>query len=109
MKKDQAQGAIYIEPRRFLKELEERIEIEIAHENFFEAYELEKRVFYYEDLMDDRETFFRRLLEFLEVPFRDLRGRFFKNTPDRLSDAIRNYGEIRNLFSGTCFELFFDE
>jgi len=60
-------------------------------------------------LLSDREVFFQDLLGYLGVDAVPLKGAFLKNTPDRLSDAIRNYGEIRSLFSGTCFERLFDE
>lgn len=49
-----------------------------------------------------------RLLHFLGVERNPLQGRFFKNTPDKLQDAILNYDEIRHLFLNTYFERFLD-
>lgn len=107
--RDQVQGALYIEPERFAEELYRRLQIERGHELFFEAYDLEKRIFYYEDLLGDQEAFFHHLLAYMGVDFRDMKGTFLKNTPDRLSEAIINYEEIRSLFAGTHFEQFFEE
>ena len=105
----QVLGPVYVEPEAFLVEFGRRARIERGHEIFFEAYKFEKRMSYYEDLLDNQETFFRDLLGYLGVGFAPLTGKFVKNTPDKLSTAIRNYGEIRSLFSGTCFERLFDE
>jgi len=45
----------------------------------------------------------------LGVDDAEMEGRFLKNTPDRLEDAILNYDEIRHLFVGTYFDRFFEE
>ena len=105
----QVQGAFYISPGALLKQLEARICYEKWHQTFFTAYKKKKKVFYYEDLLQNERDFFFQILDFLGVDDAKMEGRFFKNTPDRLEDAILNYDEIRHLFAGTYFDRFFEE
>ena len=101
-------GAVHVDPEVFVRKLKERILLESAHEKFYEAYGGEKKIWYYEDLVSDQDGVFCALQNYLNVTHLQLSGKFFKNTPDTLSDAIENYDEIRNLFIGTSFEQFLE-
>lgn len=109
LRKEQVQGAFYVPPNALLTQLEERIRFEKWHQCFFELYQGYKKQFYYEDLLRDEKHFMLQVLNFLDVEDCALQGRFFKNTPDALQDAILNYDEIRKLFSNSYFDRFFVE
>lgn len=101
---NQIQGSIYIDPEKFITHLQQRLLSETAHETFFNACQLSKHIFYYEDMIKSELLFFQELLFYLNVEPISLQGKFHKNTPDNISDAIANYDEIRTLIKGTLFE-----
>lgn len=108
-RKGQVQGAFYVPPDDLLTQLQERIHLEKWHQRFFDLYEEDKIQLSYEDMLQDEGHFMSRMLGFLQVQQNTLRGRFLKNTPNRLQDAILNYDEIQRLFLNTYFERFFDD
>ena len=107
--KSEVQGALYIDPDVLLDELAVRIRYERWHETFYDAYAGKKRIFYYENLMQNEARFFGDMFGFLEVARHPVRGTFFKNTPDQLHEAVINYDEIRDLCVDTYFERFLDD
>ena len=100
----QIQGPIYIDPERFIQDLERREKLERAHEKFYQAFGLDKQIFYYEDLIQSQNLCLSHLLAFLGVKGIPLKGKFLKNTPDSLCDAVLNYEEFHKRLSGTRFE-----
>ena len=103
-KQHHIQGALHVSPASFAKELQRRIRIEEAHQKFFDACQVQKEEFLYEDLIKMPDIFFKTLLNFLSVPPKRLHGKFYKNTPDNLREAIENFSEIQTLLKGTSFE-----
>jgi len=106
---DRVQGPIYVDPERFAAFLRERVQREEWHDRFYEAYEGDRQTFFYEDLLEDLDRFLdevQRVLGLTPVP---LVGSLYKNTPDRLSDAIVNYEEICGLVRGSPFERYLHE
>lgn len=62
---------------------------------------------YYENLLEDHDAFFERIFDFLEVKHMPVKGNAVKSTSDKLSDAISNYNELKNRYSGTVYESMF--
>lgn len=59
----------------------------------------------YERVLSDRQTEFRRVLEFLRVDLDvALHSPFQKLTPNRLQDVIQNYADVVRCLSGTRYE-----
>lgn len=107
--KMQVQGPLHVDLDELIVELRRRIRFERWHVDFFEAYDGDKRIFYYEDLLANEKDFFVNMQDFLGVGRRSLKGHFVKNTPDQLRDAVVNYTEVRDLCVGTYFERFLHE
>lgn len=63
----------------------------------------------YNDLLVDRERWFRSVFDFLEIEAIPLESSFKKNTSDDLSESIANFDELRAHYLGTRFEQMFDE
>lgn len=62
---------------------------------------------YYEEILEDHDTFFAKLLDFLEVPARPMESKFVKNTKDDMREVLLNYDEIKQHFSDKGYaELF---
>lgn len=66
-------------------------------------------VVHYEDLLDDREHFFRTLFGFLGVCDVPVEGRARKATADTLHEAVANHAELRDALRGTPYEEMLDE
>jgi LPS sulfotransferase NodH len=64
---------------------------------------------YYEDLLIDRRNTIDLVLAFLGVPLRLVEGKAVKNTSDDLRQVIKNFDELRSLYTGTPYERMFDE
>lgn len=64
---------------------------------------------HYEELLDNQERTLIRILDFLEVDTDfDLNSQFKKTTPDKLSEAVRNYDELKAAVAGTGLAAFLD-
>lgn len=64
---------------------------------------------YYEDLVDDAESSFNELSNFLDVDYIKLETNLKKQNPEKIFDLISNYEELREYFSGTEWQIFFEE
>lgn len=64
---------------------------------------------HYEDLVADTEATFRRVTDFLGVPFVQPRTSLVRQNPETVRDLVSNYEELRAAFSGTEWEPFFEE
>ena len=106
--KDQ-RGAIEIDVERFdqwLKRDEERLQLLV---DYASSLELPTLSICYEELLTSADTIIERICEFLGVAYRTLEGDCLKNTSDDLSEAVVNFKELKNHFSGTLYEDMFDE
>ena len=63
---------------------------------------------YYEDLVCEAQAIFRKVTEFLNVPFVEPITRLRKQNPEPLTDLLVNYDELQSAFSGTEWQHFFD-
>lgn len=64
---------------------------------------------FYEDLAADYEREIGRVLDFLGVSREPVRPSTYKQSSQRLSEAISNYWELKGMFSGTEWENFFED
>jgi LPS sulfotransferase NodH len=64
---------------------------------------------YYEDLTTDPNKGFRRVTEFLGVPYSEPKTRLKKQNPEKLQELVLNYHELKSQFIGTEWEPFFEE
>ena len=62
----------------------------------------------YEELIADQEVKLAQIQTFLGLEPTELRTGMKKLNPDSLTDLLENYDELREHFSGTRFESFFD-
>lgn len=103
-------GPIQVDLNEFAMYLHQREKSEAWHSWFFEQHSGPKINLLYENLMKNEDTFFKCFFNFLNVE-PSLAGtqetRFFKNTPDRLSEAVLNYDELLNQYIGTAYEPYF--
>lgn len=63
----------------------------------------------YERLCADYAAEVRRVTDFLGLPFEPVRPLTYKQSRSRLSDAIANYGELRERFRHSPWERFFED
>ncbi len=98
-----------VEPEEFERLLQERIRWERELEDFSAGLPLPLVRLYYEDLLEDESAFVGRVLDFLRVERRPLRGRTLKNTQDDLRRALLNFDELRLRYAGTPWDAMFDE
>jgi LPS sulfotransferase NodH len=64
---------------------------------------------YYEDLVNDPETVFRKITDFLGVRFVSPRTDLKKLNPEKMRDLVTNYAELKSAFQGTEWQAFFEE
>ncbi len=67
------------------------------------------RSVYYEDLVSDPQGVLGNIMDFLGVQDMQLITEYRKQNPERLRDIVINYNELKSAFSGSEWELFFDE
>ena len=63
----------------------------------------------YEELTSDYQEQMRRIQEFLDVKLLNLQPKTVKQNPETLDKLIINYEELKQHFSGTQWEVFFNE
>jgi LPS sulfotransferase NodH len=80
---------------------------EIESENMFSDHRMLS--VYYEDLVCDTETWFKKILEFLGVQYFDPETKLLRQNPESLSDLIENYAELRDTFIGKKWGNYFTE
>lgn len=64
---------------------------------------------YYEDLVIDPQGVLGNIMDFLDVKDMQLTTKQRRQNPERLRDLVINYDELKSAFSGSKWELFFDE
>ncbi len=64
---------------------------------------------FYEDMLQDEQSFFSRIFDFLEVKPKPVQGKTYKNTSDNLRDVVLNFDALREAYAGTPFAPMFDE
>ena len=64
---------------------------------------------YYEDLVRDPDSSLAEVLDFLGLQHFPLETNMRKQNPERLSDLVTNYAELKAAFAGTRWEAFFEE
>jgi len=63
----------------------------------------------YDDLLKDKNGWFKSIFDFLGVEPQNLTSRILPNDPDDLRQAISNFDELKLHYIGTKFEAMFDE
>lgn len=64
---------------------------------------------YYEDLVNNRESTFGEITDFLGVPYVRPKTNLRKQNPEGLRDLVTNYNELKLAFWGTEYQVFFEE
>jgi LPS sulfotransferase NodH len=64
---------------------------------------------YYEDLVDDVESCFRNITDFLGVPYMHPQTGLKRQNPEKIRDLVSNYDELKTAFEGTQWQSFFDD
>ena len=68
-----------------------------------------KLTIYYEDLVESPEETVKKVTDFLGLPPCQTRTYLVRQNPENSSDLIENYKELKEGFSGSPWELFFDD
>ena len=64
---------------------------------------------HYEDLVESPEANFREISDFLGVRYVQPQTSLRKQNPEKLSDLLANYDELKDAFTGTEWQPFFEE
>jgi len=64
---------------------------------------------YYEDLDTNPEDIVKKILEFLELPYRKPKTKYSRQNPEKANKLIDNFEELKIGFLGTKWESFFRE
>ncbi|MGB9498505.1 MAG: hypothetical protein ACKVE4_01885 [Dissulfuribacterales bacterium] len=64
---------------------------------------------YYEDLVAHLEDTFGNVTDFLDLEYEGPKTTLKKQNPERLSDLVTNYSELKEAFSGTEWQAFFED
>jgi hypothetical protein len=89
--------------------LQEREKLDRDVERYVDQLQLPTLRLSYEDLLQNKETFVEKTLSFLGARHQALPGATLKNTGDDLREAILNFDELRDRYTGTRYEAMFDE
>jgi LPS sulfotransferase NodH len=84
--------AFEVDPEWFDSLLREREELDRDLEQYVATLQLPTLTMVYEDLLQDRDAFVNRVLEFIDVEVMPLPAATLKNTKDDLREAILNFG-----------------
>jgi len=63
---------------------------------------------YYEELVSDMDRGFGKLTQFLNVPFISPKTTMKKQNPEPFENLVENYHELKSVFSGSEWEIFFE-
>lgn len=63
----------------------------------------------YEDIVADSDAEFKKVTEFLELPFVKPKIGLKRQNPEPLSDLIANYEELKSYFADTPWKVYFEE
>lgn len=64
---------------------------------------------YYEDMVRDRDITFRKITDFLDVRYVQPKTILRKQNPEKASDIVTNYEELKRAFDDTEWHSFFEE
>lgn len=64
---------------------------------------------FYEDLVSDKEKTCAAVLDFLQLPQRSLETKTRKQNPKSLSERIENYSVLKEHFSNTQWQIYFED
>lgn len=102
-------GSEAIEPAEFERYLGRIEQDQAAAEAYAATLDRPLLRIWYEDMLRDEASFFRRIFEFLGVPFEVVRGQSLKNTSDDLRASLANFDELRSRYEDTHYAAMFDE
>ncbi len=102
-------GAEAVDPQLFAQFLREREEADAELDAFAERLQLPKLKIVYEDLLVERDQTLEKVFKFLKIANYPVQERTMKNTSDDLREAILNFDELRDSYSGSRYAHQFDE
>jgi len=80
-----------------------------AWENKFDTYFDDSLMLYYEDLVKDYARIMQNIQEYLNVRVGETRSPLTKQSRLTLNKAIKNFDQLRSRFSGSEWEVFFEQ
>ena len=80
-------------------------------ENFYQDMFSNRKMteIYYEDMVNNPQNEFRKITDMLKIEFCSPKTSLKKQNPERLTDLISNYKEIKKYFFGTEWSCFFED
>ena len=109
LKEDDRMPPFTVDIDQFDKMLQERLRWDDEMQAFCDQLNLPKITLYYEDLLEDKEGFLRRVFSFLGVKPKPVTEKTIKHTRDNLREVLTNFDELRARYIGTPYEIMFDE
>lgn len=97
------------DPDEFAQFLKEREDADQELDQYVNKLNLPTLLITYEELMAGKDIVLSKVFNFLNIPHLHLEGKTLKHTSDNLRDVILNFDELRSRYSGTPYELMFDE
>ena len=64
---------------------------------------------YYEDLVKNPESEFKKVTDLLDLHYNEPQTKLRKQNPEKLSDLIINYDELKTAFLGSKWERLFED
>lgn len=64
---------------------------------------------FYEDFVNDKDSTYKKLLDFLGVPRQDFKSKMLKQNIRSLPDMIKNYRQLKKYFKGSEWEIYFED
>jgi hypothetical protein len=101
--------AFSINPDQFDEFLKHREKVDNELQDYVQRLQLPLLDLHYEDLLHSEAAFLRRIVAFLGVPDRPVKGQTLKITSDDLRKVVLNFNEVRANYVGTPYEPMFDE
>jgi len=107
--KKQIPKSLFIDIPKFNNELIERVAIESELKSFINNLNLPKIKIYYSELLQNEDKLHKKLYSFLNIPYYKTKGNYYKNTPQKLKNFIKNYQELYNYYKNTKYKSMFDK
>lgn len=101
--------AFAVDPDEFAERLQQREAWDRELEAYVQRLQLPTLTLHYEDLLKDENSFKQRVYSFLGVKPKPAQGITLKNTNDDLREVILNFDELYARYSGTPYQVMFDE
>ncbi len=102
-------SAFSVDLEEFERLLQQRKEWDDELENFVKPLHLPTLKLFYEDMLLDESAFMHKVFDFIRVRYAPVKGKTLKNTQDNLREAILNFDELREKYTGTIYESMFSE